>query len=122
MNLDCAKAQVAARGHFNAGPVSIRGKLASLGIAVKVATGYNPRVAEKVCSDLGLVSGGTLTGTQIENLSDPELRAAARQTGIFARVSRDKRPGWSGCFAKTAWPLASLGTALTMRLPCTMPT
>jgi Mg2+-importing ATPase len=66
-------------------------KLASLGITVKVATGDNPRVAEKVCSDLGLVSGGTLTGTQIENLTDPELRAAARNAGIFARVSPEQK-------------------------------
>jgi Mg2+-importing ATPase len=66
-------------------------KLAALGITVKVATGDNPRVAEKVCSDLGLVSGGTLTGTQIENLTDPELRAAARSAGIFARVSPEQK-------------------------------
>jgi Mg2+-importing ATPase len=48
-------------------------------------------VAEKVCSDLGLASGGTLTGTQIENLSDPGLRAAAREAGIFARVSPEQK-------------------------------
>ena len=34
-------------------------QLAALGIEVKVATGDNPRVAEKVCADLGLASKGT---------------------------------------------------------------
>ena len=34
-------------------------RLAALGIEVKVATGDNPQVAEKVCADLGLASKGT---------------------------------------------------------------
>ena len=38
-------------------------QLAALGIEVKVATGDNAQVAEKVCADLGLPSKGTITGT-----------------------------------------------------------
>ncbi len=47
-------------------------RLAELGIEVKIATGDNPRVAEKVCADLGLVSKGTITGAQMELFSDEE--------------------------------------------------
>ncbi|AIX99953.1 Mg(2+) transport ATPase, P-type [Arthrobacter sp. PAMC 25486] len=65
--------------------------LASLGIAVKIATGDNAKVAEKVCRDLGLVSGGTLTGIQVGALTDPELGAAAREASIFARVSPEQK-------------------------------
>ncbi|WP_156763138.1 HAD family hydrolase, partial [Mycobacterium sp. E787] len=43
-------------------------QLAELGIEVKIATGDNPRVAEKVCNDLGLASKGTLTGAELEPL------------------------------------------------------
>ncbi|WP_434612645.1 magnesium-translocating P-type ATPase [Arthrobacter sp. A5] len=66
-------------------------KLASLGITVKIATGDNARVAEKVCREIGLNSGGTLTGTQIDALSDPELSEAARSASIFARVSPEQK-------------------------------
>jgi Mg2+-importing ATPase len=66
-------------------------ELASLGIAVKIATGDNARVAEKVCRDLGLKSGGTLTGVQVDALSDADLTAALPGTGIFARVSPEQK-------------------------------
>ena len=65
--------------------------LATLGITVKIATGDNARVAEKVCADLGLVSGGTLTGTEIEAMTDAELGVAARNSSIFARVSPEQK-------------------------------
>jgi len=66
-------------------------ELAALGISVKIATGDNAKVAEKVCADLGVLSGGTLTGAEIEKLSDDELTAAARTATIFARVSPEQK-------------------------------
>lgn len=66
-------------------------QLASLGITVKIATGDNAKVAEKVCADLGVESGGTLTGAEVDALADPELAAAARQATIFARVSPEQK-------------------------------
>ncbi|WP_174776954.1 magnesium-translocating P-type ATPase [Cryobacterium algoritolerans] len=66
-------------------------RLNTLGIRVKIATGDNARVAEKVCADLGLVSGGTLTGPDIDRLSDSELGASAEETTIFARVSPEQK-------------------------------
>ncbi len=66
-------------------------ELAELGITVKVATGDNARVAAKVCTDLGLVSGGTLTGVQVDALADAELGAAAAAASIFARVSPEQK-------------------------------
>ncbi|MDY7540828.1 MULTISPECIES: HAD-IC family P-type ATPase [unclassified Cryobacterium] len=66
-------------------------QLASLGIALKIATGDNAKVAEKVCADLGMISGGTLTGENIDALSDDELGEAARRATIFARVSPEQK-------------------------------
>ncbi|MDQ0665341.1 Mg2+-importing ATPase [Arthrobacter ulcerisalmonis] len=66
-------------------------RLEALGIAVKIATGDNPKVAEKVCADLDVVSGGTLTGAQVEGMSDDDLAAAARTATIFARVSPEQK-------------------------------
>ncbi|MDR7161354.1 magnesium-translocating P-type ATPase [Arthrobacter sp. BE255] len=66
-------------------------QLAALGISVKIATGDNAKVAEKVCAELGVLSGGTLTGAEIEKLSEAELAASARTATIFARVSPEQK-------------------------------
>lgn len=62
-------------------------RLTTLGIQVKIATGDNAIVAEKVCADLGMVSGGTLRGEDVDALTDAELADAAQTATIFARVS-----------------------------------
>jgi len=66
-------------------------QLAALGIELKIATGDNPRVAEKVCADLGLVSKGTVTGAQLESLDTDDFTAAARNNTIFARISPEQK-------------------------------
>jgi Mg2+-importing ATPase len=66
-------------------------RLAALGIELKVATGDNPRVAEKVCADLGLASKGTVTGAQLEALGADEFNAAAQNNSIFARISPEQK-------------------------------
>ena len=66
-------------------------RLADLGITVKVCTGDNPVVAEKVCADLGLVSTGTLTGAELAGMDDAALEAAAGTTTVFARVSPEQK-------------------------------
>jgi Mg2+-importing ATPase len=67
------------------------GRLAALGITVKVVTGDNAIVAEKVCRDLGLDIGATLTGTEITALDDEALRARVVDATIFARVSPEQK-------------------------------
>jgi high-affinity K+ transport system ATPase subunit B len=66
-------------------------RLTELGVAVKIATGDNPVVAEKVCADLGLTSGGTLTGAQLAAMDDATLAAAAGTKTIFARISPEQK-------------------------------
>jgi Mg2+-importing ATPase len=66
-------------------------RLAELAITVKLATGDNPLVAEKVCADLGLRSGGTLTSADIDALDDGTLAAAAESATIFARISPEQK-------------------------------
>jgi P-type Mg2+ transporter len=65
--------------------------LRALEVEVKVITGDNHRVAEKVCRDLGLEVRGTLTGTQLDALGDDALAAALPQTTIFARVTPEQK-------------------------------
>ena len=66
-------------------------RLEALGISVKIATGDNAKVAEKVCDDVGVISGGTLTGAEVDALSDAALAASARTATIFARVSPEQK-------------------------------
>jgi Mg2+-importing ATPase len=66
-------------------------QLEALGITVKIATGDNAKVAEKVCEELGVLSGGTLTGAEVEAFPDAELARAAREASIFARVSPEQK-------------------------------
>ena len=66
-------------------------QLAALGIEVKVATGDNAQVAEKVCAEVGLISKGTFTGTQLENLDDAAFEAAALSATVFARISPEQK-------------------------------
>jgi Mg2+-importing ATPase len=66
-------------------------QLRRLDVEVKVITGDNDRVAEKVCSDIGLAVQGTLTGTQLDRLDDAQLAAVLPKTTIFARVTPEQK-------------------------------
>ena len=66
-------------------------RLAELGITVKIVTGDNPVVAETVCRTLGVDSGGTLTGADLDALDDTQLAAAVNAATIFARVSPEQK-------------------------------
>ena len=66
-------------------------RLKRLDVQVKVITGDNDRVAQKVCADIGLAVDGTLTGAQLDRLDDAQLAAALPQTTIFARVTPEQK-------------------------------
>jgi len=66
-------------------------RLRELGIDVKIATGDNERVAQKVCADLGVPVASSVTGAQLDAMSDADLVAALPTTTIFARVSPEQK-------------------------------
>ena len=66
-------------------------RLGKLGVIVKVVTGDNGRVAEKVCADVGVTSLGTVTGSELEAMGDAQLAAALPRTSIFARVTPEQK-------------------------------
>ena len=67
------------------------GQLKQLGVEVKLVTGDNPLVAETVCRSLGLDFGESVTGPELDALSDAELVERLPRTGIFARVSPEQK-------------------------------
>ena len=66
-------------------------RLRRLGVEVKVITGDNDRVAQKVCADIGLEVRGTLTGNELDDLDESQLAGVLEQTTIFARVTPEQK-------------------------------
>jgi Mg2+-importing ATPase len=84
-------------------------QLAALGIELKVATGDNPKVAEKVCTDLDLPSKGTITGAEMETLDDAGFDGAAQNHTIFARISPEQKARLIVSLRRTGRSVAFLG-------------
>ncbi len=57
------------------------------GVVVKVLTGDNAIVAQKVCQDVGIPAKNYLLGNQIEEMSDEELYQAAETINLFAKLN-----------------------------------
>jgi Mg2+-importing ATPase len=66
-------------------------RLARLGVAVKIVTGDNDRVARRLCADLGIEVAGSITGSALEAMTDEQLAAALPSTTIFARVTPEQK-------------------------------
>ncbi|MEA9983820.1 magnesium-translocating P-type ATPase [Subtercola sp. RTI3] len=84
-------------------------RLRQLGVSVKIATGDNALVAEKVLEDIGLSSGGTLTGSDIDAMTDADLKIAAAAATIFARVSPEQKARVITALRHTGRAVAFLG-------------
>jgi Mg2+-importing ATPase len=61
--------------------------LAQDGIAVKILTGDNEKVARHVCAQVGIDVGQLVSGTEIDALGEAALGVLAERTSVFARVS-----------------------------------
>ncbi len=57
------------------------------GVAVKVLTGDNDRVAATVCEQIGIDASNVLLGSEIDALDDAELAERAEKTHLFAKLS-----------------------------------
>jgi P-type Mg2+ transporter len=66
-------------------------QLDRLGVEVKVITGDNGLVAEKVCRDLGLAVLGRLSGAELDCLDEAQLAAALPKITIVARVTPEQK-------------------------------
>ena len=62
-------------------------RLHELGISVKILTGDNEKVTACICRKVGLAGEHILLGSDLENLNDEQLAAAAECAGVFAKLS-----------------------------------
>ena len=61
------------------------------GVKTKILTGDNDKVTRTICSQVGLRVRNMLLGSDLENMSDQELAAAAEHTDVFAKLTPDQK-------------------------------
>ncbi len=61
--------------------------LHNTGVTVKILTGDNSLVTQKVCKDVGLKAGRVITGDELNRLTNEEFSLAVQQNNIFAKLS-----------------------------------
>ena len=61
------------------------------GVAVKVLTGDNDRVARSICRQVGLRVDSLLLGPDIENMTAEQLAGAVESTNVFAKLSPQQK-------------------------------
>lgn len=61
--------------------------LSTYGVKVKILTGDNEKVTEKICDWVKLTNEGTFLGKQIDAMNDEELKKAVEQGTVFAKLT-----------------------------------
>ncbi len=61
--------------------------LHKLGVSVKVLTGDNETVTQKICHDVGIPIGHIVLGTELELMSEEKLTSILDETTIFAKLN-----------------------------------
>ncbi|MGA7324245.1 MAG: magnesium-translocating P-type ATPase [Rhodomicrobium sp.] len=87
-------------------------ELAGLGVAVKVVTGDNEQVTRHVCGELGLRITGTLTGSEVQSLTDEALSARLADTTLFCRVTPPQKSRIIAAFRRKGHTVGYLGDGI----------
>ncbi len=66
-------------------------ELAKIGVEVKIITGDNQLVTQKICKEIGLPIKGIMQGYELEQLTDDALQKRVMNTTIFCRFSPDQK-------------------------------
>ena len=65
--------------------------LQALGVQLKIITGDNKLIALHTAEVIGFKAGSVLTGSDLMNLNDEELRNAVEKTNVFAEVDPNQK-------------------------------
>ncbi|MBU5454859.1 magnesium-translocating P-type ATPase [Caproiciproducens sp. MSJ-32] len=65
--------------------------LKDYGVNVKILTGDNDIVTTAVCKQVGIKVNNLLLGTDIDEMSDEELKKAAENSNVFAKLSPNQK-------------------------------
>ena len=66
-------------------------KLEKLAVSLKILTGDNELVTERICRELKLPLGKTILGSQLAKLDNNQLAKACLENDIFARVTPEQK-------------------------------
>lgn len=66
-------------------------QLAQAGVQVKVLTGDNGLVTEKVCKDVGLAVTGMITGAELARLSPEEFAQTVQECNVFVKLTPSQK-------------------------------
>ncbi|WP_312101789.1 magnesium-translocating P-type ATPase [Lachnoclostridium sp.] len=66
-------------------------KLKNLQVKPKILTGDHAQIALSICRRVGIESDQILTGSNLNNLSDLELRQTVEQTNVFAELTPSQK-------------------------------
>jgi len=66
-------------------------QLAQAGVKVKVLTGDNGLVTEKVCKDVGLPVTGMITGAELARLSPEEFAQTVQECNVFVKLTPSQK-------------------------------
>lgn len=61
------------------------------GVNVKVLTGDNEVVAQKICKDVGIEVTRYILGTELETMNDEDLMSAVEEVNLFAKLSPSQK-------------------------------
>lgn len=61
------------------------------GVEIKILTGDNDRVTRSICRQVGLKINNLLLGSDVELMSEQELKTAAESTNVFAKLSPQQK-------------------------------
>jgi Mg2+-importing ATPase len=84
-------------------------RLGALGVGVKILSGDSPVVARRICREVGLGDPSMITGERLSRLSAAELRTAALDYTLFARVSPDQKHRLVGALRSAGHVVGFLG-------------
>jgi len=65
--------------------------LEKMGVAIKILTGDNELVTQKICGDVGLDARHVITGGELALLDEAGVTAAAEKNTVFARLSPSQK-------------------------------
>lgn len=66
-------------------------ELAAIGVEVKIITGDNHLVTQKICTELGLPIKGMMQGYEMDTITDDALQKRVMNTTIFTRFSPNQK-------------------------------
>ncbi|MEK4946505.1 magnesium-translocating P-type ATPase [Carnobacterium sp. FSL W8-0810] len=82
------------------------------GVNVKVLTGDNEIVAQKICKDVGIQVDRAILGTELESMTDTELMDATEKVNLFAKLNPTQKSRIIGLLQQKGHTVGFMGDGI----------